>query len=298
VPLRQLFSKRTGQVSLDSRQAVADKYCFASGAQLLITGASRDQPIEDYWSKARAKDFAHAVLALQPDLITTPNFSAFSNVPRWDNLYNMKRIAICWSELASAGTPTALHVNARTDQDYARWAEFLQSHTEIEALSFEFQTGTASPRRARWHVERLVRLAREVDRAMTLVALGGWQYLSPLGAAFSRVVHVTANPLQKALHRQILSAEHGRSTKYERVLTLEGQAIDGLLQQNCDQLVRMLDEEPRTSPIHNDKRSREARQGETATSLSAGRALARQAAPQARVAVPCSAISEKEQPSA
>src|SRR5207249_4165551 len=51
--------------------------------------------------------------------------SMFLDVPRWDNLHNMKRIALCWSELVSRGLPTSLHLNARTDRDWERWIEFI-----------------------------------------------------------------------------------------------------------------------------------------------------------------------------
>jgi len=36
----------------------------------------------------------------------------------WED--NMKRIAICWSELASCGIAASLHLNARTDRDWER----------------------------------------------------------------------------------------------------------------------------------------------------------------------------------
>jgi hypothetical protein len=41
-------------------------------------------------------------------------------VPRLDNLFNMKRIALVWSEIQREGMPCALHLNARTDRDFER----------------------------------------------------------------------------------------------------------------------------------------------------------------------------------
>src|SRR5262249_9775047 len=149
-------SMRTGKALFTDRASIARKFGFTSTAHLVITGVSVEQPLERYWERARATDFLQCLAAVHPDLVTTPNFSLFSDVPRYDNLYNMKRIAICWQELASLGIPTALHINARTDHDWERWVQFLRAHPEIHAIAFEFRTGAASPKRARWYVGRLI----------------------------------------------------------------------------------------------------------------------------------------------
>jgi hypothetical protein len=140
--------------------------------------------------------------------MTTPNFSLFADVPRWDNLHSMKRIAICWYELATAGIPTALHVNARTSTDYQRWASFLVDHSEIEAIAFEFQTGPASPARGAWHAECLQRLVEKTGRAITLLTFGGIRYLPVLMRAFDSVVLISSEPHMKAKHRRKLVLTH------------------------------------------------------------------------------------------
>ncbi len=107
VPLRRLFSGRTGRAIPRDRAAMAARFAVTLQAAFLVTGVSYEQPIEDYWSPARSAGFLDDLAALAPALVTTPNFSLFSDKPREDNLYNMKRIAICWHELASRGIPTA-----------------------------------------------------------------------------------------------------------------------------------------------------------------------------------------------
>jgi hypothetical protein len=57
------------------------------------------------------------LLDLEIALVTTPNFSLFTNVPRPDNLHAIKRIGLSWAELVAGGVPAALHINARTDYD-------------------------------------------------------------------------------------------------------------------------------------------------------------------------------------
>src|SRR6185295_10010184 len=134
----------------------AERFAVAPGTPILVTGVSYEQPIENYWGLARGAGFLDDLAALSPALVTTPNFSLFSDKPREDNLYNMKRIAICWYELATRRIPAALHLNARTDQDWRRWREFLAAHPEINAVAFEFATGTAAKARAAWHLHHLL----------------------------------------------------------------------------------------------------------------------------------------------
>jgi len=207
---------------------------FSANARLVITGVDHDQPLENYWANARRASFVETLRSLNPSLVTTPNFSLFTDVPRWDNLYNMKRIAICWYELAECGCPTALHVNARTDRDWERWKEFLQAHREIAAVAFEFKTGGASVERGRWHARKLAQLAMNLDRPMQLVVRGGLAYLPELREAFSKTVFVTADPFLKATKRRKLVWTLGAKPKWVRVLTLDGQPLDELLQHNVD----------------------------------------------------------------
>jgi hypothetical protein len=204
VPLRRLFSHKTGRVlALDSNQLAA-RFAVTPETPLLVTGVSFEQPIEDYWGMARATGFLDDLASLSPALVTTPNFSLFSDKPREDNLYNMKRIAICWHELAVRKIPTALHLNARTDRDWARWREFLEAHPEILSVAFEFGTGAAARARAQWHLHHLVAVADGAKRALTLVVRGGRTFLNELRAHFSQVAFIATDPLMRARKRRLL----------------------------------------------------------------------------------------------
>jgi hypothetical protein len=65
----------------------------------------------------------------------------------------MKHIGLSWAELTSGGVPTALHINARTDHDYARWTRFIAERPEVAVLAFEF--GAGYPSHIDWQVEHL-----------------------------------------------------------------------------------------------------------------------------------------------
>lgn len=234
IPLSKLFHGRSGEPRFTNKQDLAKTLGFSPSALLVITGVDHEQPIENYWSNARRCGFAEALGLLNPTLVTTPNFSLFTDVPRWDNLYNVKRIAICWHEFADLGLPAALHVNARTDRDWERWTEFLRAHDEIGAVAFEFKTGGANVERGRWHAGQLARLAADLDRPIRLIVRGGRVHLPQLSRAFARVVFVSADPFLKATKRRKLIWAPGMKPRWIRVLTLNGQPLDELLQHNVD----------------------------------------------------------------
>src|SRR5262249_46771006 len=156
-------------------------------SKLVLSGVSRDRPIERYWECARSSGFLDWLVAAKPDLVTVPNFSLFNNVPREDNLHAMKRIAICWQELAARRIPTALHLNGRTARDWERWTEFLVAYPEITAVSVEFATGAAFLERGNWHTDQLARIAQRVGRRLTLIVRGGIVHLERLTAVFHRI---------------------------------------------------------------------------------------------------------------
>lgn len=215
VPLRRLFHRGTGRAFTTDRAGVAARFAVTPQTPLVVTGVSYEQPIEDYWSRARGAGFLDELAGLAPLLVTTPNFSLFSDKPREDNLYNMKRIAICWHEMACRGIPTALHLNARTDRDWERWREFLSSHPEVGAVAFEFGTGAAARDRARWHSGHLCRLAASASRPLLLVARGGLRLLPELRSHFHRVAVIATDPLMQARKRRALAFEGGRLVRRE-----------------------------------------------------------------------------------
>ncbi len=209
IPLNQVFSHRTGKLLVETRADLCQRFLVDAGAKLVISAVHYDQTLEDYWAFGRRQGIATQLRGLGVDLVTTPNFSVFPGVPRWDNFHNMKRIAICWRELAETGLPTALHVNARTTVDYDRWSDFLRQHPEIDTITFEFQTGAASPRRGEWHVMRLQSLAVRAPQPLAIIVFGGQNYIARLKGSFASVVHVSSAPYLKAVHYRMPVASNG-----------------------------------------------------------------------------------------
>lgn len=233
VPLAALFSRRTGLMKYPSREALASAFLIDESCRLIISGVDVDQSLERYWQLARAANIVAGLAVLKPDLVTVPNFSLFVNAPREDNLHNMKRIALCWHEMASAGLPSALHVNARTDRDWERWAEFLACRPEIGAISFEFATGSRFPARGSWHADQLCRLSQRVGRELQLV-LRGSRYIDSLRGSYQRVTLIDTSVYVKSMRRQMLVRTDQGACRWERGWSLIGEPLDRIVDSNLE----------------------------------------------------------------
>lgn len=240
VPLSFLLDRKTGMLRFSTREAVAAAFGFDESARLIITGVDQDQPIEDYWSFRRATRIPEQLASLRPDLVTTPNYSTPLDTPRWDNLHNMKRIAICWSELVQAGIPTSLHLNARTDRDYERWTEFVAERDEVRSVALEYATGAAKQDRGEWHTEKLAALAAAVSRPLQLVVRGGQVHLDELYNAFSEVIFIDTTSFIKTINRQKFVRRASGKPDWHPATTQKAQSLDGLLQHNAEAFATMI----------------------------------------------------------
>jgi len=240
VPLSILLDRKTGMLRFSTREAVAAAFGFDESARWVITGVDQDQPIEDYWSFRRATRIPEQLAMLRPDLITTPNYSTPLDTPRWENMHSMKRIAIGWSELVSAGIPTSLHLNARTDRDYERWTEFVAEREEVRSVALEYATGAAKHYRGEWHTEKLVALAAAVPRPLQLVVRGGQVHLNELYAAFSEVVFIDTTSFMKTIYRKRFVPRASGKPDWQSAATLKAQTLDALLRHNAEAFAGMI----------------------------------------------------------
>lgn len=240
VSLFDLLDIKTGLAKFGSKREVLQRFKINPAAKLVITSTDKDRLVENVWWAMRPKDTAESIRRLHPAIVTTPNFSMHINAPRHDNLVSMARIAACFEEFAAAGLPVALHVNARTTTDFARWTEYLMGSHGIGLISYEMGTIGGSNKRRAWHAARLVELARAVPRPLTLLIRGGTAHLGELGEAFHRVIVSDTNPHMKAKKRQRASMEDGRVV-WRTHHTAPGETIDALLIENvavCRRAVR------------------------------------------------------------
>jgi hypothetical protein len=197
------------------------------------------------------KDRRSILLALKDlgvTLVTTPNYSVLTDVPRTDNLHAMKRILLAWTEMAAAGLPSALHVNGRTEHDYVRWGDLIAGRPEIEVLAFEFGTGCGRGERIDWHVAQLCALAKRVERALAIVVRGGVRKLDTLRQHFAQVSLIETEAFARTIRRRRAYLSESGRLKWAKFTTPTGAPIDDLFAHNVS-LVRAAYEAPRHEAI-------------------------------------------------
>jgi hypothetical protein len=229
--LYEMFDKKTGSIRFANRRALLDHFKLADDAVIILSGTQEDFLIERWWGLANRERVTRDLIDLGVSMVTTPNYSLFGDVPRLDNLFNMKRIALVWSEIQREGMPCAIHLNARTDKDFRRWIEFLRDHPEITHIAFEFGTGAGAPNRIAWHIDHLNNLARAVPRPLHLVVRGGGGELRALRAAFAGITLIDTSPFVKTQKRQRLVLT-GNGLKSDSAPSPKGAPLDDLLDEN------------------------------------------------------------------
>lgn len=232
VPLYELFHMGSGEPHVCTRAELAERFRIPETATVVASGVDRDVKLEAWWAFADRELIMSTLRDLRIALVTVPNFSLFLNVPRPDNLHSIKRIALGWAELMAAGIPAALHLNARTDQDYARWMRFVQERSEVEIVAFEFRTGAGVPSRIDWHVDRLCRIADVSGRPLTLVVRGGAQVLRRLKRHFGQVILIETDAFARTLKRRRAEFTESGRLRWPRISTPKGAPIDDLLAHN------------------------------------------------------------------
>ena len=142
--LYEVVNMAAGVLHVKSRQTLADRFLIPPGTSVVLSGVDKDGPVERWWELRSRPEILTGLAELGVAVITAPNFSVLTDVPRTYNLHAMKRILLAWTEMASVGLCAALHVNARTEHDYCRWGELIAERPEIEILAFEFATGVGT----------------------------------------------------------------------------------------------------------------------------------------------------------
>ena len=234
LPLYKVIRRYGVKHRYANRLQLSKGFKIPPGATLILTGTATDPPLERWWalgSQQRLK-VIHTLQRLGVTLVTTPNFSLFSDQPRWDDLHSMKRIAIVHAEFLDSGLPAALHVNARTDQDWIRWRNYVAMRPEVTHIAFEFATGSGRADRILWHADQLAQLAAAVGRPVHLVLRGGLRVAPRLEREFSGITFLETSAFSKAMRRQqAILMPNGRVTWHSSP-TKPDAPLDGLLENN------------------------------------------------------------------
>lgn len=237
LPLYALHDRHTGDPRYMTRDELCRAFRISTGSVIVASGTDVDSSLERWWQLGpqRRRILVH-LKHLGVAAVTSPNYSLFSNTPRFDDLHSMKRIAITWHEIAESGIAAALHVNARTAYDWRRWRDFVVEREEITMIAFEFATGASDPHRLRWYSDQLCRLADEVRRPLTLIMRGGASIMCTLSEHFASVTMIDATPLMKALKRQKVVRGATGERRWRRAPG--GSSVQSLLEHNYLELAQ------------------------------------------------------------
>jgi hypothetical protein len=244
IPLHKLYNKKDGALRYKSPAELRNAFGIAKETKLVLVGSGRDQPIENWWRlSSRRIELTKELSDLDVSMITSPNYSVFTDVPRYDNLRNIKRIALAWQEIVASGVPSALHMNGRTVQDYRRLSRFMSERTEVTDISFEFRTGGGWGGRRPFHVQHLSRAVSSLRRSINLVMIGGLPSVHYLAPAFERVVYIDTSAFMTAAYRQGLFQGNDGSILKVTASTQRGESIGPLLEANIRAMRRYVENE-------------------------------------------------------
>lgn len=234
IPLYSVIARHGGEERYKGAAGVAQAFRFEAGTPLILTGVDKDQPLERWWSLGGARlDQIRRLRDMDVKLVTSPNFSLFSDRPRWDNLHSMKRIAITHEEFLREELPAALHLNARTERDWESWTEYISERTEITHVAFEFGTGAGRVARRGWHASQLAKLARNVGRPLHLVVRAPATAILPgLATAFGKLTVLETSSFLRAVHRQRAIETASGKVRWQSSPTSSNEPLDELLSHN------------------------------------------------------------------
>lgn len=234
LPLYRMFDRRYGAPRFESHEAVCSEYRIQPGTRLLLTGTASDGPLERWWElgEVTRRRLIRNLRDVGVVLVTTPNYSVFSDQPRWSDMHAMKRIAITHQEFLDEGVPAALHVNGRTDTDFLRWGQYVAERSEITHLAYEFTTGTGWPSRREQHARWLAEVSAMAGRPLRLVVRGGAEVLPVLTKAFAHVTVLNTAIFMKTMMRRRAIRIHDAPLRWQLAPTEADAPLDELLADN------------------------------------------------------------------
>ncbi len=235
--------KRTGDMLRDPEHLRA-KFQLQPTAALVLSCVAPDREVERYWRDRQDRRLVDGLAAIRPAHVIAPNFSLLHNVPRFDNLANIKRSLLCAEEFSKAGLSVIPYLAGITATDWERWAAFLKEHRHLRIVCKEFQTGPSKSAIGAWHLGRLEELQQQLGRELHLVAVGGRRHLARL-RSFGRLTILDSVPFMRTMHRRQLCANG-----WQEAPTAVGAPLDELLAHNVTAYTTYINEAGAPLPRH------------------------------------------------
>jgi hypothetical protein len=205
-------------------------------ARIILSSIDEDRELENFWHVKTVRSLAERLAGLDIEHIIAPNFSLPLEIPRFDNIANVRRSLVCAEEFSKVGMSVIPYIAGVTEHDWAFWEGFLREHREINIIAKEFQTGPSNNEVALWHIGHLLRLQDRIERGLHLVAIGGRRHVKHL-IEFSGITITDSNPFMKTCLRFSISD----SGHWENHPTAPQAPLDQLLLRNITQYGEMVE---------------------------------------------------------
>ncbi len=239
--LADLINFRTGTLRFETRAALCQAFRIDVAATLILTGVDQDHRIEPWWTLGEKRlGIIEQLRRIGVALVTAPNFSVFLDHPGTDDLHAMKRIALVFAEFQLSGIACALHAHGRTERDFSRWAYFIRERPEIQILSYEFITGSATKARREFHLEQLAMIAKMAGRDLDIIIRGKPDVIPFLRHHFRRVIYIESGTFVKTINRQRAERIGNRDLAWATMPTDPGAPVDALFQHNARERIAYL----------------------------------------------------------
>ncbi len=183
-------------VRFKSRESLLAHFGLRADVGILLVSVAQDRHLERYWRWGKANGIPEQLAALGVTGITVPNYSFFTDAPKYEHAYNLLRHHATAYEFANAGISVVPHLQALTEGDLRNWREWLRAHPHVRHICREFQCGNRGGQ-----VDELARLQDDIGRELHPIIVGGGRYAQRVFRRFRRATLVDSTPFFKAMNR-------------------------------------------------------------------------------------------------
>jgi len=231
----QIFRLRAGKYSAvaDDGTSLRKHFKVADDSKIILRGTAEDRFLERYWSYRKTDDVTGQIARMNVSLFIGPNYSHFLDVPRSDLLFNRKRQLLCLAELSQAGVSVAPNLSAVMPSDWNFWSSFLGSNPQVVHVALNLQTGYRSRKEGMKAIDRVRQIQEEIGRGLSLLLVGGAQYVGDVAGQFASFTVIDSDPFAKSIRRKLFRPD-GTLRQWEDTWTMYGQPIDHILQRNVE----------------------------------------------------------------
>lgn len=217
IGLRRVVSDRTYDILPGFRDTTAaEALGVGEDCKTVLVGYGKDPLVEGFWT--RRLSLIERLARHKWDLVLSPNYSAYGNFPRFEQLLNFRRNLLIAQEMIEAGIPAVPNIYSFALEDLERYGEWM-SRFQPAGISCNLQTQRSDSDFHELVLPALAYLAATKPPTTRFFAIGSSRAdrIEILKELFgSQLVLISQNPIQFARHGAVMTSQ-GRATQKARV---------------------------------------------------------------------------------